>query len=78
MGAMIYELASAGAGFVMILAVQFVLCDALGLLGRPFCKTRAIINRLINLPDKFAHYLSATTHHYFHAIGDSLAAHRKH
>jgi hypothetical protein len=78
MGAVIYELASAGAGFVIILAVQFVVCDALGLLGGPFCKTRAIIDQLIDLPDKFAHYLSATTHHCFHAIGDSLAGHRKH
>jgi hypothetical protein len=45
---MFYELASAFAGLVFILTAQFIVGDALGLLGEPFGKIGPMINGIAN------------------------------
>ena len=45
---MFYEFAGAFAGWLLMLTTQFILGDALGLLGEPFVKPKQIINKIVN------------------------------
>jgi hypothetical protein len=45
---MFYEFAGAFAGWLLMLTMQFILGDALGLLGKPFGKLMRIINKIAN------------------------------
>jgi hypothetical protein len=61
---MFHEIASALAGFVLIMAVLFVVGDALGLLGKPFAKITWAINWMDDLPDMLiSHVLHRPTRH---------------
>jgi hypothetical protein len=45
---MFYEFAGAFAGWLLMLTTQFILKDALGLLGKPFGSLKQIINKIAN------------------------------
>ena len=56
---MIYEWAGSFAGLVLILwAIQYIVADAMGLLGEPFGKTKAIAHWVVDVPDKLFTHLN--------------------